>query len=59
MPKVRILSGNQAGAVIEMSQPEAESAITSGFAEAYTEPPKPAKGTRFTRLGREKKPREE
>lgn len=37
MPKVRILSGNQAGGVVEMDQPAAESAIASGYGEAVAE----------------------
>lgn len=37
--KVRILSGNQKGAVVEMGQTEAESAIGTGFAEAVVEAP--------------------
>lgn len=39
--KVRILSGSQTGAVVEMSQPEAESAIGTGFGEPYVETPEP------------------
>lgn len=35
--KVRILSGNQKGAVVEMPQTEAEVNIATGFAEAVTE----------------------
>ena len=37
MPKARILSGNEAGSVLEMSQPEFESACSCGFAEPYVE----------------------
>lgn len=33
--KVRILSGNQTGAVVEMPQTEAENALATGFAEVY------------------------
>jgi hypothetical protein len=33
--KVRICSGNQKGAVVDMPQTEAESAISTGFAELY------------------------
>lgn len=36
--KVRIRSGNQAGAVVEMTQPEAEAAVATGYAEVYVEP---------------------
>lgn len=39
--KVRIRSGSQSGAVVELSQPEAESAIATGYAEAYVDPPAP------------------
>ena len=35
--KVRILSGNQAGAVVEMRQVEAESAIAFGYAAPVLE----------------------
>jgi len=35
--KVRILSGSQAGAVVEQEQTEAESNISTGFAEAVTD----------------------
>jgi len=38
MPRVRILSGSESGTVVEMSQPEAESAIGCGYAEAFVEP---------------------
>lgn len=34
MPKVRILSGSQAGAVVEMDRTSAESAVGSGYAES-------------------------
>lgn len=37
--KVRILSGNQAGAVVEMPVTEAEVNISTGFAEAVIESP--------------------
>jgi len=37
--KVRIVSGNQTGAVVEMGQSEAESAIGSGYAEVFTPAP--------------------
>lgn len=37
MPKVRILSGNQTGAVVPMDGPAAESAIASGYAEAVVD----------------------
>lgn len=43
MPMVRILSGNQKGAVVDMDQATAESTISFGFAEAYVEPVKVAK----------------
>lgn len=33
--KVRILSGNQTGAVVDMPQIDAENAISTGFAELY------------------------
>jgi hypothetical protein len=33
--KVRICSGNQKGAVVDMPQTEAESSISSGYAELY------------------------
>ena len=35
--KVRILSGNQTGAVVEMSKTEAEANISTGYAEAVAE----------------------
>lgn len=35
--KVRILSGNQTGAVVDMPRPEAESNIATGYAEAVIE----------------------
>lgn len=35
--KLRILSGNQRGAVVEMDQPAGEAAIGSGYAELYVE----------------------
>lgn len=38
--KVEILSGSQAGAIVEMDQPAAESAIASGYAKAVAEKPK-------------------
>jgi len=38
MPKVRILSGNDAGAVVDMPTTEAECAIATGFAAEYAEP---------------------
>ena len=39
--KVRILSGNQAGAVVELPQTEAENALSTGFAEVFVEEPEP------------------
>lgn len=39
MVKVKILSGNQAGAVVEMAQGEAESNVATGFAAYVTEDP--------------------
>lgn len=41
MAKVRILSGNQAGAVVELPQVEAECAIDSGYAVAVADVPAP------------------
>lgn len=46
MPKVRILSGNQKGAVVDLPRNEAEAAIDTGYGEAFVEPavePAPAK----------------
>jgi len=37
--KVRILSGSQAGSVVEMSQLEAEVNLSTGFGELVPEPP--------------------
>lgn len=37
--KVRILSGNQAGLVVEQRKDEAEMNIASGFAEAVSDAP--------------------
>lgn len=43
MVKVRILSGSQAGAVVDLSAGEAENAVATGYAESYSEPePTPA-----------------
>lgn len=39
--KVRILSGNAKGQVVEMGQTEAEVNIATGYAEAYVAPPEP------------------
>jgi hypothetical protein len=39
--KVKILSGNQAGAVVEMSQHEAETNLSTGFAELVPEDASP------------------
>jgi hypothetical protein len=36
--KVKILSGNQAGTVVDLERLEAEAAISTGYAELYTEP---------------------
>ena len=45
--KVRILSGNQAGLVVEQRKDEAEMNIASGFAEAVSDAPvQPAPATR-------------
>jgi hypothetical protein len=33
--KVRILSGNQAGAIVEMGQTEGENAVATGYAEPF------------------------
>ncbi len=41
--KVRILSGNQTGAVVEMSKTEAEANISTGYAEAVAEEVAPVK----------------
>ena len=41
--KVRILSGSQVGAVVEMGQSEAESAIATGFAATVKDAPPPFK----------------
>jgi hypothetical protein len=35
--KVRIKSGDQAGAVVELPRPEAEAALSTGYAEAVVE----------------------
>jgi hypothetical protein len=40
--KVRILSGNQTGQVVEQERPEAEANIATGFAEAVVESVPPA-----------------
>lgn len=37
--KVRVLSGNQKGGVVDLPVPAAESAIASGYAEAFVEAP--------------------
>lgn len=42
MPKVRILSGSQAGAVVDLPVAEAESAIATGFAAVHVAPSAPA-----------------
>lgn len=43
MPKVRILSGNEAGRIKDLSTSEAQAATASGFAELIVEPkPRPA-----------------
>ena len=52
--KVRILSGNQKGAVVEMPRTEAEANIATGYCEAYVEPapapePKPRLASKDTR----------
>lgn len=41
MPKVKIVSGNMAGAVVEMPQAEAEAAFATGFGEPVAEKGKP------------------
>jgi len=43
--KVKILSGNQTGAVIEMRQDEAEAAIATGYGEAVAEDGSPLKAS--------------
>ena len=40
--KVRIKSGSQAGAIVEMSTIEAQSNIGTGFAEAIIDEPEPS-----------------
>jgi hypothetical protein len=40
MPKMRILSGAQAGAILEMSLEEAQTAYCTGFAEQVVDEPK-------------------
>lgn len=37
MPKVRYLSGNQAGAVVDLPEIEAQCAIDTGYAEPFVE----------------------
>jgi len=44
--KVRILSGNARGQIVEMSQTEAEVNIATGYAEAYVAPPEPKQPTK-------------
>jgi hypothetical protein len=39
--KVRILSGSQAGAVVEMPATEAECAVATGYAERFVPAPDP------------------
>lgn len=41
MPKMRILSGEQKGAIVEMNLPEAQNAYCTGFAELFIEEQKP------------------
>jgi hypothetical protein len=41
--KVKILSGNQAGAIVEMREDEAETAISTGYGEAVSEDGTPLK----------------
>ncbi len=36
--KVKILSGSQAGSIVEMDSVEAQNNIATGYAEAYIEP---------------------
>jgi hypothetical protein len=43
--KVRILSGNDAGSLVEMDTVAAESAVATGFAEAVAEDGSPLKAT--------------
>lgn len=38
MPKVRILSGDQAGAIVEMPLAEAQAGYCTGYLELYVEP---------------------
>jgi hypothetical protein len=49
MPKIRIISGRQAGQVVEMSKSEAENVLATGFGEAV--PDAPAKGKSRRRAG--------
>jgi len=37
MPKVRIISGNNTGVVVDLPEVEAEAAIDSGYAVAFVE----------------------
>lgn len=39
--KVRILSGNARGLIVEMSRKEAEASVATGYAEAVPEEPSP------------------
>jgi hypothetical protein len=55
MPKVRILSGNEKGAVKDLPQTESENAVATGFAELVVEEPekdeseeKPSKAAKET-----------
>lgn len=41
MPKVHILQGNEAGAIVEMPLAEAQAGYCTGFLELYVEPEKP------------------
>lgn len=57
MPKMRILSGTQAGAVVEMDLPEAQNAYCTGYAELYVEPEKPARPAKVEKPKVEDKPK--
>jgi hypothetical protein len=50
MPKIRILSGNQAGAIVEMERTLAEVSVSTGYAEYVIEESAPAKVSKRTTL---------
>lgn len=56
MPKVRILSGAQAGAIVEMPLAEAQAGYCTGYLELYVEPEKPQKVEAAPRLKPKPKP---